>query len=154
MIIISTISESSFQHVQGTTSRDLWLHLERVYALNNSSREYTLKTKLLKLAMKGNETPITYLARAQGYATTLANIVEHVKDKDLVLFVIFGLREEYNGLKSTLLSRHPPITFIELYALLSDHDYMINKNLVDVPASKPNVFTALTGTPSPNISNL
>lgn len=28
MIIISTILEASFQHVQGNTSRDLWLALE------------------------------------------------------------------------------------------------------------------------------
>lgn len=81
MIIISTISEASFQHVQGTTSRDLWLQLERVYAPTNSSREYTLKTQLLKLTMKGDETPLAYLARAQEYATALANIGEPVKDK-------------------------------------------------------------------------
>ncbi|XP_076932398.1 uncharacterized protein LOC143597906 [Bidens hawaiensis] len=52
MIIISTISEASFQHVQGTTSRDLRLSLEQAYAPQNSSREYTLKTQLLKIEMK------------------------------------------------------------------------------------------------------
>lgn len=45
MVIVSTISESSFQHVQGETSRDLWLSLERAYAPNNSSREYVLTIK-------------------------------------------------------------------------------------------------------------
>ncbi|KAJ9538823.1 hypothetical protein OSB04_031556 [Centaurea solstitialis] len=49
MLITSTISEASFQHVQGLTSRDLWLSLKRVYAPHTSSREYTLKTQLLKL---------------------------------------------------------------------------------------------------------
>lgn len=49
MLIISTISEASFQHVQGTTSRDLWLSLERAYAPHTSSREFTLKTQLLKI---------------------------------------------------------------------------------------------------------
>ena len=76
MILISTISESSFQHVQGDTSRDLWLSLERAYAPNNSSREYTLKTQLLKLEMKGDETSASYLSRAREYATALANIGE------------------------------------------------------------------------------
>ncbi|KAD6794803.1 hypothetical protein E3N88_05699 [Mikania micrantha] len=68
MIIISTISESSFQHVQVETSRDLWLALERAYAPHNSSREYTLKTQLLKLEMKSDETSVAYLTRAQQYA--------------------------------------------------------------------------------------
>lgn len=74
MIIISTISEASFQHVQGATSRELWLALERAYSPNTTSREYTLKTQLLKIAMKGDESPQGYLSRAQEYATALANI--------------------------------------------------------------------------------
>ncbi|XP_071727090.1 uncharacterized protein [Rutidosis leptorrhynchoides] len=47
MLIISTISEASFQHVQGLTSHDLWLSFERAYAPHTPSREYTLKTQLL-----------------------------------------------------------------------------------------------------------
>lgn len=144
MIIISTISEASFQHVQGSTSRELWSSLERVYAPNNSAREYTLKTQLLKLNMKGDETPLSYLSRAQEYASALANIGEQVKDKDLVLLVIAGLREEYNGLKANLLARNPPVTFIELHSLLSDHDYLITKNISDPTSSQPHVFAAST----------
>ncbi|KAK1423679.1 hypothetical protein QVD17_18986 [Tagetes erecta] len=152
MIITSTISESSFQHVQGTnTSRDLWLSLERAYAPHNASREYTLKTQLLKLAMKGDETSIDYLSRAQEYATALANIGEPFKDKDLVMLAISGLRDEYNGLKANLLARSPPVTFNELHGLLSDHDFMINRH---VPAT-PQAFTTSTANtvPHPNASS-
>ncbi|KAJ9543774.1 hypothetical protein OSB04_023481 [Centaurea solstitialis] len=74
MLITSTISEASFQHVQGLTSRDLWLSLERAYDPHTSSREYTLKTQLLKLEMKLDETSSAYLTRAQEYANALANI--------------------------------------------------------------------------------
>ncbi|KAI3725993.1 hypothetical protein L1987_65790 [Smallanthus sonchifolius] len=77
MLIMPNISESAFQHVQGTTSRELWLSLERAFAPQMSSREYTLKTKLLKLQIKDDETPSAYLARAQGYANALANIELH-----------------------------------------------------------------------------
>lgn len=59
MLILSTISEASFQHVHGTTSRDLWLSLERAYAPHTSSREYILKTQLLKIAMKPDESSST-----------------------------------------------------------------------------------------------
>nr|GEU36514.1 CASP-like protein 1 [Tanacetum cinerariifolium] len=37
MLIISTISEASFRHVQGTTSRDLWLSLEKAYTPHSTS---------------------------------------------------------------------------------------------------------------------
>ncbi|GKC31556.1 hypothetical protein Tco_1038850, partial [Tanacetum coccineum] len=37
------------------------------------------------------------------------------------------LREEYNGLKTTINARQSPTAFSELHALLSDHDYMLEK---------------------------
>ena len=91
MLIISSISESSFQHVQGRTSRDVWLSLERAYAPISASHEFTLKNQLLRITMKGDEKPADYLCRAQEYATALANIGELFKDKDLVMLVLSGL---------------------------------------------------------------
>ncbi|KAD7117701.1 hypothetical protein E3N88_04969 [Mikania micrantha] len=143
MLIISTISEASFPHVQGTTSRELWLSLERAYAPHTSSREYTLKTQLLKLQMKGDETTSAYLNRAKEYADALANIGEPFKEKDLVMLVISGLRDEYNGLKSTLIARQVPTAFAELNGLLSDHDYMIKQSVPVV--QQPQAFAAAAG---------
>lgn len=113
----------------------MWLALEQAYAPHSSSREYTLKTQLLKITMQGDETLITYLTRAHGYASALANIGEDIKDKEMVLLVISDLREDCNGLKSTLLAHRPCISFIGLHALLNDHDYTINKTLPTATAS-------------------
>ncbi|XP_022033038.1 uncharacterized protein LOC110934158 [Helianthus annuus] len=126
-LIISTVSEDSYQHVQGRTSREVWLSLERAYAPNTASHEFFLKSQLLRINMKGDEKPIDYLCRAKEYATALANIGEPVKDKDLVMYTLAGLREEYNNLKGSLLGRKPPISFHEIYSLLCDHDYAVTK---------------------------
>ncbi|KAJ0467966.1 putative RNA-directed DNA polymerase [Helianthus annuus] len=142
MLLLSTISESAFGHVQHTTtSRDLWLALERAYAPNTISREFTLKQQLLKIAMKSDESPSSYLERAQEYADALANIGEPVKDKDLVMLAVAGLREEYRGLKGNIVARQSPPAFSELYALLADHDFLVRK-----PESIPptQAFTAVT----------
>ncbi|GJZ48293.1 retrovirus-related pol polyprotein from transposon TNT 1-94 [Tanacetum coccineum] len=112
---------------ESTTSRDLWLSLKKAYAPHSTSREYTLKTQLLRIKMHGDETPDAYLNRAQEYADALAAIGKHVKDKDLVMLVISSLCEEYNGLKTTITTRQSPTAFSELHALLSDHDYMLEK---------------------------
>nr|KAJ0211326.1 hypothetical protein LSAT_V11C400226510 [Lactuca sativa] len=77
--------------------------------------------------MKPDETASTYLLRAQEYSDALANIGEPVKEKDLVMLVISGLWEEYNGLKSILLARQAPTSFQDLHGLLADHDFMIKK---------------------------
>ncbi|GKB13437.1 phytochrome B [Tanacetum coccineum] len=55
------------------------------YAPHSTSREYTLKTQLLKIEMHGDEIPDAYLNRAQEHADALAAIGEPVKDKDLVM---------------------------------------------------------------------
>ncbi|GJR37133.1 tryptophan synthase beta chain 1 [Tanacetum coccineum] len=137
MLIISTISEASFRQVQGTTSRDLWLS---AYAPHSTYREYTLKTQLLRIKMHGDETPDAYLNRAQEYADALAAIGEPVKDKDLVILVVSGLREEYNGLKTTITSRQSPTAFSELHALLSDHDYMLRQTRTPIAPYGPQAF--------------
>ncbi|GJS57771.1 putative RNA-directed DNA polymerase [Tanacetum coccineum] len=133
-------TEASFRHVQGTTSRDLWLSLKKAYAPHSTSREYTLKTQLLRIKMHGDETPDAYLNRAQEYVDALAAIGEPVKDKDLVMLVISGLREEYNGLKTIITARQSPTAFSELHALLSDHDYMLGKTRTPIAPYGPQAF--------------
>nr|GEW67783.1 hypothetical protein [Tanacetum cinerariifolium] len=123
-----------------TTSRDLWLSLKKVYAPHSTSGECTLKTQLLRIKMHGDETPDGYLNRAQEYADALAAIGERVKDKDIVMLVVSGLREEYNGLKTTISARQSPTAFSKLHALLSDHDYILGKTRTPIAPYGPQAF--------------
>ncbi|GJV06741.1 nucleotide-binding alpha-beta plait domain-containing protein [Tanacetum coccineum] len=84
--------------------------------------------------MHGDETLDAYLNRAQEYADALAAIGKPVKEKDLVMLAVSGLREEYNGLKTTITARQSPTAFSELHALLSDHDYMLGKTRAPAPS--------------------
>nr|GEX00120.1 nucleotide-binding, alpha-beta plait [Tanacetum cinerariifolium] len=102
--------------------------------------------------MKGNETSDAYLNRAKEYVDALANIGEAFKEKYLVMLVIMGLREDYNGLKSTLLARQAPTAFHELQGLLADHDYMIKQSVLIIPSqtrsSQQGSITTTSGTSS------
>ncbi|GKE67644.1 hypothetical protein Tco_1521805 [Tanacetum coccineum] len=64
------------------------LSLEKAYAPHSTSREYTLKTQLLRIEMHNDETPDAYLNHAQEYVDALATISEPVKDKDLVMLAV------------------------------------------------------------------
>ncbi|KAL7599089.1 hypothetical protein Lser_V15G26377 [Lactuca serriola] len=72
------------------------------------------------------------------------------------MLVISGLREEYNGLKSSLLARQSHTSFQDLHSLLVDHDFMIKKNLPMVApvqaftATSSNQSTPIITTPSPD----
>ncbi|GJS33095.1 putative RNA-directed DNA polymerase, partial [Tanacetum coccineum] len=71
------------------------------------SREYTLKSQLLRLKMDPDETSSAYLLPARQYADALANIGEPFKEKDLVTLVVTGLRDEYDGFKSQIVAAAP-----------------------------------------------
>ncbi|KAD6118667.1 hypothetical protein E3N88_09938 [Mikania micrantha] len=141
MLMFAAYSSPLFL-IQGDTSRDLWLALEKAYAPTTFSRVSTIKTQLLQLKMKGDETSSAYLTRAKSLSDTLANIGHPMPETDLVLHVLAGLREEYNGLKSNLLTRQFPTAFTELHGLLADHDYMIHKSQPDVTLAQ--AFTAVS----------
>ncbi|KAD5961926.1 hypothetical protein E3N88_13399 [Mikania micrantha] len=127
-LLISTISEASFHHVHGDTSRAIWLSLENAYAPTSFSRVSTLKTQLLRISMQ-------------------ANINHAIPESDLVMLVITGLREEFNSLKSTLLTRQTPTPFADLYGLLADHNFMIKKPSSDLPPAQ--AFTASSSSHPP-----
>ncbi|KAL6577181.1 hypothetical protein OROMI_011457 [Orobanche minor] len=58
------------------------------------------------------------------------------------MLVVAGLREEYNGVKQSLLSRQFATVFSELTALLADHEFLVYKPAPDVPPAQ--AFTAAT----------
>ncbi|GJS43219.1 nucleotide-binding alpha-beta plait domain-containing protein [Tanacetum coccineum] len=127
MAMISAFTTVNKMTHNSRTTRDLWLSLEKAYAPHSTSREYTLKTQILRIEMHGDETPDAYLNCAQEYVDALVAISEPIKEQDLVMLVVLGLHEEYNGLKTTITARQRPTAFSELHALLSDHDYMLGK---------------------------
>ncbi|KAD4385088.1 hypothetical protein E3N88_25256 [Mikania micrantha] len=104
--------------------------------------------------MQGDDTPTSYLNRAQSLYDSLANLRHPMPESDLVMLVISGLREEYNGLKTTLLTRQFAIPFSELHALLSDHDYMIKKSQPELSPAQAFATVSSTRNPTNNISSV
>ncbi|GJY51108.1 integrase [Tanacetum coccineum] len=131
----------------------LWLSLEKAYAPHSTSREYTLKTQLLRIEMHGDETPDAYLNRAQEYADALAAIGEPIKDKDLVMLVVSGLHEEYNGLKTTITSLGSPSMTEPRQAQLSELAAQLSALGFQVSPITPSGLQAFYGARSNNNNN-
>ncbi|GJZ80211.1 hypothetical protein Tco_0645048, partial [Tanacetum coccineum] len=55
------------------------------------------------------------------------------------MLVVLGLRKEYTGLKTTITSRQSLTAFSKLHALLSDHDYMLEKTHAPALSITPSV---------------
>nr|GEV70321.1 hypothetical protein [Tanacetum cinerariifolium] len=114
-----------------------------IWDSNDATSEYTLKTKLLRIEMQGDETHEANLNHAQEHVDALTGIDEPVKDKDLVMLVVLGLREEYSNLKTIITTRQSPTAFSEIHARLSDHDYILRKTSAPAPSITPSFLSAL-----------
>jgi hypothetical protein len=72
--IISTLSVETLPHVIGlSTSRDVWITLETLFAAQSQSRILQLKQQLSNLK-KGAQSVSAYFQKAQGFANLLAAI--------------------------------------------------------------------------------
>ncbi|GKB75085.1 hypothetical protein Tco_0936497 [Tanacetum coccineum] len=118
----------AFPHVQGTTtSREVWLSLERAYSPHTSCREYTLKTQLLKLEMKGDETSDAYLNQAKEYDDALA--VKLLKKKSCTPLLAFTTTTSGTSLKHDLHNKIPCKLLLSLlHNLASIYKHLPNRN--------------------------
>jgi hypothetical protein len=82
--IISTLSVETLPHVIGlTTSREVWVTLETLFAAQSQSRILQLKQQLSNLK-KDAQTVSAYFQKAQGIANLLAAIGKPVEDSELI----------------------------------------------------------------------
>ncbi|GKD55755.1 hypothetical protein Tco_1289142 [Tanacetum coccineum] len=90
-----------------------------------------------------------WLSLEKAYAPHSTSRKYTLKTK-LLRIEMHGLREEYNGIKTTITAHQSPTAFSELHALLSDHDYMLGKTLAPTP-SITSSFAANNAVGSPSM---
>ncbi|GJX79086.1 putative RNA-directed DNA polymerase [Tanacetum coccineum] len=133
MLIISTISEASFRHVQGTTSRDLWLSLKKAYAPHSTSREHTLKTQLLRIKMHGDETPDAYLNRLKTTITARQSLTAFSE-----LHALLSDHDYMLGKTRTPIAPYGPQAFYGARPSNNNNNRSNNNNTVTIATTRGN----------------
>ncbi|CAL1359060.1 unnamed protein product [Linum trigynum] len=82
-----------------TSSRQAWTILERMFASQSRQRIISLKEKMGR-ERQGTRTVAVYLQAQRTTAAELALINDPVSDKDLILHILRGLREEFGQLRN------------------------------------------------------
>lgn len=121
-----------FVHVvKCTTSRDVWLTLERMFTSQSRARTIQIHYQLATLR-KGDS---SYFHKFTGLADTLTAINQPLDDFELVSFLMAGLGSEYDSLVTYVQTRADPFSLEELYGHLLAHKLRLVQNQPSVDLS-------------------
>lgn len=116
--INATLSEGVLAHVIGlSTTRVIWLALEKRFSFMTKSHIIQLKTQLQSVK-KGNQSITEYIQKIKTSSDNLASAIYPVRDEDLILSTLNGLLAEYGPFKTAITTRTDPINIEELHVLM------------------------------------
>ncbi|XP_022036866.1 uncharacterized protein LOC110939603 [Helianthus annuus] len=113
--IYATISNDLLHTIlkPNTTAYDAWTTLEGIFQDNKSSRAIHLLHKFSNTRLDGFSNVSAYCQQLKMIADQLANVGSPVENDRLVLQLISGLNEQYEGIATILQQQDPLPTFYE-----------------------------------------
>ncbi|RVW68479.1 hypothetical protein CK203_060196 [Vitis vinifera] len=121
-LILATLNASLTKDVltqvmSYTTSREVWLALERTFSSIYRAKAIHIRTQLAN-ARKGALFANAYFLSIKRMADELTLVGQPLKPNDIITYVLVRLGQEYDSLASTITSRSNLITLEEFYSLL------------------------------------
>lgn len=144
-LLNATLSQEALSLVIGqTSSRSIWLALERRYASLSRSNILQLKNELQTMK-KRSDSIDEYLQKMKNIRDKLTVANSYVDDEDMLLYVLNGLPPEFNSLRTSIGLRSEPISLEELHAILKSVEQM-NESQNSVPSTEsiPSAFNTTT----------
>ena len=133
--LISSLSETVLAHVvKCTTSRDVWLCLERMFTSQSRARSMQLHYQISTLK-KGDFSMTDFHHKFTSLANTLAAIDQPLKDFDLVLFFLAGLGFDYDALVIAIQQRCGEVTLDKLYGDFLSHELRLAQHQPSIDLS-------------------
>uniref|UniRef100_A0A2N9GPB1 Uncharacterized protein n=1 Tax=Fagus sylvatica TaxID=28930 RepID=A0A2N9GPB1_FAGSY len=103
--LISSLSETILAHVvKCSTSRDVWLALERMFTSHSRARIMQIHYQLATLR-KGDSPIADYFHRFTNLADTLAAVDHPLNDIELISFLLAGLGSDYDSFVTSVNTR-------------------------------------------------
>jgi hypothetical protein len=120
--LISFLTENILAYVvKCTTSREVWLTLERMFTAHSRARTMNIHYQLSTL-QKGDSSIADYFHKFTGLVDTLAAIDQPLKQEEQLSFHLAGLGSEYESFVTTVQMRTDLISVESLYRHLPSHE--------------------------------
>lgn len=110
-----------------STSREVWLSLEKRFTTLSRSHIHQLKDRLATVD-KGTKSMEEYLKQIKEITDQLAVASCPIHDEDLVFHILHGLPSAYDAFKTSIRTRSAPITVDELTSLLCSESIHIDSH--------------------------
>jgi hypothetical protein len=108
--LTSSMTESILSHVvKCTTSRDVWLTLERLFTSHSRARTMQVHYQLATLK-KGNTSVADYFQKFTCLTDTLAAVNQPLNDFEAISFLLAGLGTDYDSFVTSVTTRVEPLT--------------------------------------------
>lgn len=102
--LISSISKTMFRHVANSeTTFDIWKTLEMNFVIDSKARLFHLRN-LLQTTRKDNLSSNDYVLKMKEVAGSLTASGVVVNDEELLMYILDGLRIEYDAVVADLTS--------------------------------------------------
>ena len=126
--LISSLSEKILAHVvKCSTSREVWLTLERMFTSHSHAHIMQIHYQLATLR-KGNSPIADYFHRFMNLADTFAAVDHPLNDFEMISFLLAGLGSEYDSFVTLVNTCVDPLSVEDLYGHLLGHELRLIQN--------------------------
>ncbi|KAA8539386.1 hypothetical protein F0562_026078 [Nyssa sinensis] len=141
--LISSLTENFLSHVvKCTTSRDVWLALERMFSSTFHARITHIHFQLATLKT-ANLSIADYFQQFTNLTDTLAAVDQPLNNYELVYFLLAGLGLDYDSFVTSVTTKGEPLSLEDLYGHLLAHEKRLEQHqaAVDLTVANAN-FTS------------
>ena len=120
--LYSTLTQDIMSQIIGSqSSHEAWVDLQRIFSASSKARVMQLRLEY-QMTNKDGNTMAEYVLKMKTIANNLADIDEHVKERDQILPILGGLGLEYNSIVASLTTREDDLSLHFVRSILLTHE--------------------------------
>uniref|UniRef100_A0A2N9ICS1 Retrotransposon gag domain-containing protein n=1 Tax=Fagus sylvatica TaxID=28930 RepID=A0A2N9ICS1_FAGSY len=133
--LISSLSETILAYVvKCSTSRDVWITLERMFTTHSRARSMNIHYQLATLK-KGDSSVADYFHKFTHLTNTLAVVDQPLPHHEALSFLLAGLGSDYDSLVTSIKTQVQPMSLEDLYGHMFSHELRLAQNQPTVDLS-------------------
>jgi hypothetical protein len=130
--LTASLTESILSHVvKCTTSHEVWITLQRLFASHEKARTMQVHYQLATLK-KGNSSIADYFQRFTGLTDSLAAVDQPINAFEAVSFLLADLGSDYDSFVTSVTTRVEPLAIEEIYGHLLAHEQRLQHHVSSV----------------------
>ncbi|KAA8515403.1 hypothetical protein F0562_018986 [Nyssa sinensis] len=126
--LVSSLSEGILAQMVGlTTSREVWLSLEKLFSTHSTVRAIQTR-QFMATTKKGNLSIFEYFQKMKSFADTLAAIGQPLLDQEFTAYLLGGLDTTYDAIVTSISTRIDQMPTEEMFSHLLNFELRLEQH--------------------------